>query len=678
MENDKWVWADEEDLGSPALPLLEKKLTPIVEWPPAPPAPEDPPAAIPEETLRAVPPAPNGVAPAPVPPVPAPRRDIPPSVVKAIVLHLEGKLDEAIREIQAGLQNGEPAAELYSAMGALQMELDRFEDAAASFRQVLQRDPQNQTSAHNLALCVEKLNAPKKPPPPSPNLLKAIVLHMEKKIEEAIRELQRAVKSGEQPVDVYAALGHLQFEAGRFDSAAAAYSQVLQREPLHKSCHYNLAVCLEKLGRHKEALAAFQKAFEIDPQRIEIGIGVGVSLLHLRRFADALAAFETCLRAHPDDTAALFGKAFALESSARPAEAEAAYSQVLDREPAQEETLVNLIGIAAGQNKDAATREYCGRLLAVRPESKVALEALITLDLAAGNYEAACAAGEKLTRIAADSFEAWFNFGVACHGAKRADGAIAAFSKAARIRPKSFEALSSLGQALQAKGDLAAARSAWESALRISPDHPAALWNMVLVAEHSGAPRDAEKFCAQLAAKPPKSDAAPFRLGSLRLERGDYPAAADAFRLCLKTRPDSPEAQLNLGLALWKSGKHKEARQVLEAVVAAPYCLDALHHLATLALEREDYLGALGIYKRLAEAGERSSELFYNTGLILQNLGRQEEAAVQYREALAVQPDLAEAAQALSQISKTAARTEEIRKSSGKDPNPPARLLKSG
>lgn len=727
MENDKWVWGDEEDLTPQPVPLLDEKLTPIVEWPdvkPEPPAPPDPPAKIPVEATRPAPVALNGVAtpsadaalPKPVappksaptvaapasvappvtappvttPPVAAPadpppasaapdlqRRKIPPSLVKAIVLHLEGKIDEAIQEIQGGIRNGEPPAELYAAMGALQMESERFEDAVASYREVLKREPENETCAINLELCEERLVELRKPPKPPASLVKAIVLHMEKKLEEAIKELQGAIKAGEQHVDVFAAMGHLQFETGRFEAAADAYGQVIKREPLHKTCHYNLAVCLEKLGRHKDSLVSFQKAFELNSRRVEMGIGVGVSLLHLRRFAEALAAFEACLKTHPDDTGALFGKAFALQNLARHADARAAYLEVLKRDPKLEEALVNLIAMMVEQSNDSGVREYCGKLLAVQPDSKIALEALMAADLAAAMYEDACATGERLTRLAPDSFEAWFNYGVACQGAQRPDEAVAAFSKASRIRPKSLEAFSNLGKACQAKDDFAGAKSAYESALKLSPDHAAVLWNLVLVAEQSGAPRDAEKYSAVLAAKTPKSDVVAFRLGSMRFDRGDYKGSAEAYSSCLKTKPDWPAAQLNLGLALWKSGSHNEARKKLEAISAAPHVTEALHFLALIAVEREDYDGALGYYKRLADSGERSPELFYNTGLIMQNLGQLEEAANQYRAALAVKPDLAEATQALAQISKIASRTEDVPKNPRKNPAPAPQLLKA-
>ena len=677
--NDKWVWADEPDSSPQTLPLLDRKLTPIVEWPDI--QPDSPvPAVVPEPSgskVEDIPP------PVPVPQPPAPeaapvngRRDISPSVVKATVLHLEGQIEQAIQEIQSGLRNGEPEGELYAALAALQMELERFEEAAASCREVLKRDPDNQTCQNNLALCLEKLNAPKKPPKPSPSLVKAILLHMEGKIEEAIKELQRGVNAGEKTLDVYAGLGHLQFEAGRFDAAAEAYRTVLEREPLHKTCHYNLAVCLEKTGRYKEALASFEKAFEINPQRIEIGLGVGVSLLHLRRFAEAGAAFETCLKTHPNDESALFGKAFALQGEGRRAEAETAYSEALKRNPAHEEALLNLIALAVEQKKDPATREYCEKLLTLRPESKIALETLLALDLAAGDYEGACAAGERLTRLAPDEFEAWFNFGVACRGAKRSERAVAAFSTATRIRPKSFEAHSNLGAALQEHGDLVKAKTAYDAALTISPDNPAVLWNLVLTAEQSGNTSEAERLCATLASKSPRSDAVLFRLGSLRFQRGDYAGSSEAFRNCLKGRPEWPAAQLNLGLALWKSGNHDEARQKLEAV-NGPYGSEALYFLAMMATEREDYQQALNYYERLAGSGERTPELFYNTGLILQNLGRPEEAAQQYREALAVKPDLAEATQALAQVSKPPAKVEEIRKTVRKESVPGPRLLKS-
>src|SRR5580692_6863603 len=113
--NEKWVWGDEEDSSPQTLPLLDQKLTPIVEWPDLPPAAPSIPAESPEppavETKET--PAPAIAQPAETEPEPEPvataealspngRSDTPPTVVKATMLHLEGQLEEAIQEIQTG------------------------------------------------------------------------------------------------------------------------------------------------------------------------------------------------------------------------------------------------------------------------------------------------------------------------------------------------------------------------------------------------------------------------------------------------------------------------------------------------------------------------------------------------------------------------------------------------
>ncbi len=547
------------------------------------------------------------------------------------MLHLEGQLEQAIRELEAGLRGGEPPAEVYAAMGKLQMEMERFGDAAASYREALRREPENESCTHNLTLCDAKLEELNRPPV---YLATAVALQAEGKTKEAIAVLRGGLEQGPETADV----------------------------------HYHLAVCLEKTQDYGGALSSFEKAFRIAPQQIDCGIGVGVSLLHLRRFAEAALAFDACLPIDPNDEAALFGKAFALESDGRLKEAEAAYTALLARNPAHEEALHNLIGINGGL-------AYCVDLLALRPDSKMALRALIGAELAAANFEAAYSAGERLTAAEPDSFEAWFNFGIACHGAKRVEQAIAAFSEAARLNPQSFEALSRLGALLQEQGDLSGAKSAFESALKISSDDPAVLWRLLSIAEQGGAFREAERWCAALAAKAPQSEAVRFQLGSLRYQRGDYAGSVEAFRSCLEQRPEWPAAQFNLGLALWKSGDREEARVKLESLNGS-YGPQALYSLALIAAEHEDYQRALGYYTKLTETGERTPELFYNTGLILQNLGRPEDAAAQYREALAAQPDLEAAAEALAQVSK-GAKVEEIRKNVRKELSPGPRLIKT-
>src|SRR5262245_6028630 len=127
MDNEKWVWGD-EDSNPVGVPVFDAKLAPIIEWPDLQPA-SGTPAASPEqptvkpaetrpaatEVPAAAPPSSEAAPPPPVeappsaPPAEAPKRkkSMPSSVMRAIVLHLEGRIDEAIGEIRIGLQDGE-------------------------------------------------------------------------------------------------------------------------------------------------------------------------------------------------------------------------------------------------------------------------------------------------------------------------------------------------------------------------------------------------------------------------------------------------------------------------------------------------------------------------------------------------------------------------------------------
>jgi tetratricopeptide (TPR) repeat protein len=130
----------------------------------------------------------------------------------------------------------------------------------------------------------------------------------------------------------------------------------------------------------------------------------------------------------------------------------------------------------------------------------------------------------------------------------------------------------------------------------------------------------------------------------------------------LRKRPQWPEAQLNLGLAYWKMGDREMARESFEKVLqAVPESADALRGLAAIAVDQEDYQEALDLQARLIELGERTPELFYNTGLLLQRVGQVEDSVRLYKEALNVKPDFAEALLNLGHAHKSLGQEEEAR-----------------
>ena len=63
-------------------------------------------------------------------------------LARAVTLHLAGKRDEALKQLQRAIAANEASAEIYRAMGHIQFELGNFEEAAKSYRILTQVKPQ--------------------------------------------------------------------------------------------------------------------------------------------------------------------------------------------------------------------------------------------------------------------------------------------------------------------------------------------------------------------------------------------------------------------------------------------------------------------------------------------------------------------------------------------------------
>ena len=338
----------------------------------------------------------------------------------------------------------------------------------------------------------------------SKSLSKAVSLHLEGKLDDAMRELHRTIEAGERHPALYSALGHVQYEVKNYAEAVNSYAQLLDLEPAHRTGHFNLAVSLGKLARWAEAATSFEKALEIDPRRTEAYLGLGTCLVHLKRPEEALDAFNCFVFKYPDHEEALFGKAVALQQAGRLDEATEFYQKVLLKNPKSEEALSNLTSVCLEKKDFAQARKYAEALLELNPESQAAMEAVATVGLCQRRF----ADGGDALQIAGGysrptNYENWFNLGVAYQRLGNYQNAAAAYHKAAEIKPGSAQVHLNLGVSYQEVGDLSAARAAYEHALMVEPEMATALWNLALILEQLGERNEAEKLYARTAGKEP-------------------------------------------------------------------------------------------------------------------------------------------------------------------------------
>ena len=261
----------------------------------------------------------------------------------------------------------------------------------------------------------------------------------------------------------------------------------------------------------------------------------------------------------------------------------------------------------------------------------------------------------------ADSYEAWFNLGLAYQKTGRMDQAGNAYREAAKLRPQAPEANAHLGVLLQERGDLAGARRACEAALAAAPDSPGLLWNLALLAEREGRAEEAEQHFTKLVGLKPDWEDAAYRLGFCSSSVAITPPPWIASRS--HKQRGTVEALLNLGLACWKFQDLDTAAQTFERILSLqPENPDALRALIAIAIERKDQNRAWDLHQKLVAMGQASVELSYNLGLLLQSVGEQEKAAQCFQLAADAKPDCRAALTNLGHALKASGKDEEAQR----------------
>ena len=78
------------------------------------------------------------------------------ALAKAVKLAASGRLDDAVKELEAAAARGENPVEVYSGLGHLRFEQQKWEEAERCYGKVMEADPNNAAARYNLGLALER------------------------------------------------------------------------------------------------------------------------------------------------------------------------------------------------------------------------------------------------------------------------------------------------------------------------------------------------------------------------------------------------------------------------------------------------------------------------------------------------------------------------------------------
>jgi Flp pilus assembly protein TadD len=218
--------------------------------------------------------------------------------------------------------------------------------------------------------------------------------------------------------------------------------------------------------------------------------------------------------------------------------------------------------------------------------------------------------------IAADlpnSARAHWKYGFALHKAERFDEATQEYRIALRLNPNQKEPHFGLGQVLAAQSQLSEARSELEEALRSQSRNDEYHSEYAILLERLGEKDKSGAEHATAVGLAPKSGRNHYEYAMFLFRDGKLDQAVPQFEAALKYNPKHPEAHYHLGRALYQKGDFEGAK---------------VHYLETARLDPK-------------------APVHSGLGAVYFRLGQTSEAVAQFKEALRLNPDDAEAAENL-------------------------------
>jgi len=212
--------------------------------------------------------------------------------------------------------------------------------------------------------------------------------------------------------------------------------------------------------------------------------------------------------------------------------------------------------------------------------------------------------------------------------------AVAELRRALALDPDYVKSRNNIALALMELGEIDEAAAHWKRSLELEPK-PEIYSDYGFALARLGKPQEAQSAYRKALELDPECASAHFNLAVGALQAGELAEAEGHYRTALRTKPNA-ETYNGLGYVLAAQGRVDEAiAEFRKAIEANPKYTPAYNNLAANSAKQGNLEEAAEYYRRSLE--ERpSASVHTDLGVVLRKLGRTDEAADEFREALAL------------------------------------------
>jgi tetratricopeptide (TPR) repeat protein len=369
--------------------------------------------------------------------------------------------------------------------------------------------------------------------------------------KEAIGCLSEAVRQMPEDFRCHQALANALGENQQIQEAIVEYRAVLQYEPNLATVHNNLGNLLYKIGLVDDAFEEWHKAAALDARLIQPRVNMALTLEDKGQTEAAIEMFQSVLAIEPFAKAHVnLGRLW--NTSGRTAQALEAFRAGVQLEPENFAYRVYLADLLSNQQLyDEAITQY-RESIRLRSDVCATHYNLAQALRSAGRLEESLSEFLEATHVDPNDFDSQMNAGMVAQKIARYQQSVASYREAVRLRPEDAGAHYGLGITLYQLGQIDQALDECRKALELKSDFEMqdGIYNYGLMLIHEGRVLD----------------------------------AVAEYRRILTQKPNAPEANTGMGLALSGMHKDQEALPYLEKALLLKPDYGAGHHCYGLAL----------------------------------------------------------------------------------------------
>ncbi len=254
----------------------------------------------------------------------------------------------------AGRYATSPPSRNYFRHGAAFYQAGCLEQALPYLEQVIARDPRNFKSR----LALGQIN-----------------LSLDR-LDSAAQHLTAASELRDDSPELWNNLGGLAMSREQYADAARSFEKAIALDPGASYALANLGLAYDRLGRASEAETLYRRALAANPADADAADRLGLVLAKQNRLDEAKGFFQKAIESQRDHASAINNLAVLYLKLDQPSDAEAALRYGLSVAPGEERLYLNLARLYVQQGARDKARGVMEQLLAAKPDSTAAHDAL--------------------------------------------------------------------------------------------------------------------------------------------------------------------------------------------------------------------------------------------------------------------------------------------------------------